>query len=211
MATENQKQDLARRLVEREIYYCVSYLISGLANIACEVSHRVWDGAFGGDNEEVYDWCRTIDWEEAAVAAINDAEYDQLAEWADEDGYVSDVLIEFGTSWSYVHDWMAAHPDRVSELEKALREYIIQQTPSWRDWCRTNDIDTDDYQSEVYEHWLISDWLAAKLRERGQLVFEFANMTIWGRGCTGQSICLDHVIQQIALELRGDELQEAAA
>ena len=54
---------------------------------------------------------------------------------------------------------------------------------------------------EVYEYWLISDWLAGKLKERDEIVFEFYGLTIWGRTTTGQAISMDYDIQEIAKKL----------
>ena len=57
----------------------------------------------------------------------------------------------------------------------------------------------------------MSDWLARKLRERGYLTGNLCGLTIWGRGCTGQAICLDRVIQEIACELWPEDLKEDAS
>lgn len=55
---------------------------------------------------------------------------------------------------------------------------------------------------EVFEHWIVSDWLADKLEARGEKVDrDFAGMTIWARTTTGQAIAMDYVIEQIAADL----------
>lgn len=60
----------------------------------------------------------------------------------------------------------------------------------------------DPYEWEVYEHWLISDWLADKLEAHGEKVDrDFAGLTIWARTTTGQAIALDSVIVAICDEL----------
>jgi hypothetical protein len=51
---------------------------------------------------------------------------------------------------------------------------------------------------EVFEHWIVSSWLAEKLKEHGQPVGELLGLTIWGRMTTGQSISIDSVIVEIA-------------
>jgi len=61
-----------------------------------------------------------------------------------------------------------------------------------------------DYD-EVYEHYSVSDWLARKLSDEGEITGEVAGLTVWGRCCTGQSMTLDSVIQEIACELWGNE------
>jgi hypothetical protein len=57
-------------------------------------------------------------------------------------------------------------------------------------------------ECEVFEHWIVSDWLADKLEARGEKVDrDFAGMTIWARTTTGQAISMDYVIEQIVADL----------
>lgn len=59
--------------------------------------------------------------------------------------------------------------------------------------CFTN----NQEMQEVYEWWVTSDWLVEKLKAKGQPILENAYGTWWGRCCSGQSIVLDYVIQDI--------------
>jgi hypothetical protein len=52
---------------------------------------------------------------------------------------------------------------------------------------------------EVFEWWLVSDFLCRKLNELGHPVIEDHN--IWGRCTTGQAILLDYAITQICAEM----------
>jgi len=52
---------------------------------------------------------------------------------------------------------------------------------------------------EIYEWWSVSEFLAEKLKEKGQPILEDFGYTIWGRTCTGQSIMLDEVISEICI------------
>ena len=71
---------------------------------------------------------------------------------------------------------------------------------TWRNICEMDEI--EPYEREVFEHWIVSDWLADKLEERGEKVDrDFAGMTIWARTTTGQAISMDYVIEQIAADL----------
>jgi hypothetical protein len=54
-------------------------------------------------------------------------------------------------------------------------------------------------QSEVMEWWALSGWLASKLEDRGEIVFD----GYWGRQSTGQAILLDGVICDIYDALHG--------
>ena len=50
---------------------------------------------------------------------------------------------------------------------------------------------------EALEHWLISEWLAKRLLEEGEMVIDFYGLTIWGRTTSGQAIYIDSVIEDI--------------
>lgn len=55
---------------------------------------------------------------------------------------------------------------------------------------------------EALEHWVVSEWLADKLEEEGEMVCrDFLGLTIWGRTTSGQSISMDYVIHKIAEKL----------
>lgn len=88
------------------------------------------------------------------------------------------------------------------EIEERVRDTVANQVTDWEKLCRDHDIDPDE--DEVYEHWIVSNWLANKLKERGHTVGEICGLTIWGRGCSGQAVALDRDIQQIALEIYRD-------
>jgi len=53
--------------------------------------------------------------------------------------------------------------------------------------------------AEIYEWWIVSGWLCDELSKRGECVVKGYN--IWGRQCTGQTILLDNVISDIALDM----------
>lgn len=54
---------------------------------------------------------------------------------------------------------------------------------------------------EVSEHWIVTEWLAEKLKQKGEVVEEYQGLTIWGRQATGQAIFLDGVIDEICNEM----------
>jgi hypothetical protein len=58
------------------------------------------------------------------------------------------------------------------------------------------DEDTEEYK-EIFEWWIVSDWMANKLEEKGESILKNDYGTWWGRSCTGQSIILDYVIERI--------------
>ena len=85
--------------------------------------------------------------------------------------------------------------------ESKIKEYHNVTTDEEVQELRDNGSDIN----EVYEHWLISDWLLDKLREQEEPILETDYAVWWGRTCSGQAICLDHVIQKIAYENSYDD------
>lgn len=114
--TNGDYQEKVRALVSREVFYCVSTLISELAKKA---------EAFPEYQEDIYNLC----WQPATEEEIKEGY---------EDG------------------------------------------------------------SEVFEHWIVSDWLADRLEKKGCVIArDFFGMTVWGRTTTGQAIFIDSVICDI--------------
>ena len=78
----------------------------------------------------------------------------------------------------------------------------VSDADTWQELCEKQDIELDDYTPEIYEHWIVSDWLADKLENHGHKVLkDFFGMTIWCRPTTGQAILLDGVISEICAEM----------
>lgn len=160
-------------LVTREVHYCVSSLVS---MIACGNGAGV--DLIGSDlatlSEQAAELCSPIeDWESAAM----DAGWHFTPS-----GYVND-------------DPDATGPD--AEAATTDNPWIAED---WQQLCV--DLDIDPYEREVFEHWIVSDWLADKLAERGEKVDkDFAGLTVWARTTTGQAIHADHVFDDILREM----------
>lgn len=86
-------QELGGRLVEREVIYGVSSLMSGAAKLVYECS--AFSDAFDTDEDEMRDLCVQDDWETPGDLFIReDADFDQLEEIADQFGDWNDLLEE---------------------------------------------------------------------------------------------------------------------
>lgn len=79
-------------------------------------------------------------------------------------------------------------------MEKVLSEnpVILFEFENYKE-----DKETGEYP-EVFEWWAVSDWLADRLKEEGEIVGEVLDFCVWGRQTTGQAIYMDPVIQRIA-------------
>jgi hypothetical protein len=147
----------AEDLVRREVFYCVSHLVSVLAN-----GTPFGQGDLNDTVEQARELCMPLyDYEEAAIQA----------------GFVQNAA----GMW----EDPSIGEDGVSDVEQL---------------CEMEGI--EPYEREVFEHWIVSDWLADKLAERGEKVDkDFAGMVVWARTTTGQGIASDSVIEQIADDL----------
>ena len=135
----------------------------------------------------------------AAIATLQDAYDRELAEVGEDDADRTDLDELEDTD---LETWATDHaaPEQVSAYEAALRDYVvthITDDDERRELCKRHNVDLHEYDREVYEHWAVDPWFGSHLQARGECVFEFGNLTIWGRCTTGQSISLDYVVQCI--------------
>ena len=88
--------------------------------------------------------------------------------------------------------------DRATLLEAYVAnidDETIDGIKDWRDTVRDN-----AEAAEVYEWWEVGDWLAERLENAGEVVLRNGYGDWWGRCCTGQSVTLDRVIQELGAE-----------
>ena len=304
MNIESKRQELACRLVDREIFYCVSSLVSTLSNLAQNASQTILRDECLSWEDDILPLMESINFEEAVRAHVLDDSNDvqtlenmveiesdwtefleqkvwpvlgkppkvpsmtadkvcvechvaiqsDSKDWADYCNYYgisderSDEVIECTVGHDSAHYCGEAHDDVFSKgqcdccgsplagerftyedpddmdvqdmddwlcddgkRDKAFRELVftqLEETSNMEELCRECDVDTDDFRDEVYEHWICSSWLAARLKERGYVVGELCGLTIYGRTCTGQSMSLDRNMQSLAIELWQEEWDE---
>lgn len=169
-------RERAERLVRNEVIYCVSHLVSELAKCVTECH------ALSEYEEDIYNLSEIVDYEEAAERKIDELDRDDLMD------FLRDRHVDFDEKTS------------TEELRRLATKEVRERGGADRNFCEKFDVEPD--RSEVYEHWIVSNWFADKLEAKGHPVArDFLGMTIWGRPTTGQSIAMDHVILTIAKEL----------
>jgi hypothetical protein len=159
----------AEDLVRREVHYCVSFLVSTLAQgQGTIILNRLADNPLGDVVDQAVELCYGLDdYEEAAIQE----------------------------GWTVENDMFVNHREETTAERASPLDAC-----GWEDLCREYDI--EPYQREVFEHWIVSDWLADRLAEKGEKVDkDFAGMTVWARTTTGQGIASDSVIEAIAADL----------
>jgi hypothetical protein len=167
----------AKTLVQREVFYCVSGLV---ATVASGYGH-LDDAARKNPNvrdlndmcEQALELARPIeDWEEAAT--------------------------QEGWQWDEGGPHFYRNRPGASPFEPYEYQHIANG--DWQELCEAEGI--EPYDREVFEHWIVSDWLADKLEAKGEKVDrDFAGLTVWARTTTGQAIYMDSVIEAITAEL----------
>ena len=222
MTIESKRQDLATRLVKNEVFYCVSSLVSTLSNLAQNASQTTLRDECLDWEEDILPLLEWVDYEEALRQYVmDDADLDDLESLVEECGYWDNLVDESGyTTYLSEFDptpekdeadefseWINAEQGRESKFREAVADFVLANGDA-EELCGQFDVCTDDFRGDIYEHWLVSDWLAWKLKGKGETVGELCGLTLWGRGTTGQSISLDRVIQNLAIELWQEEWDE---
>ncbi len=194
------------QFVEREVIYCASLLIGVLLTAASQHG-RLDDGT---DYDELLDLTEVRDYKEPAqdhIAQMNNAELKSaLSDRGVDDPRDQDVID------AVVHEMFGADADSSeaedffgmgqSELANLLEDHL-EEKDGWENFCNNNDL--EPHTSEVYEHWIVSRWLADKLKAKGEAVnTNICGLVIWGRTTTGQAISMDWVIGKIYEELVND-------
>lgn len=195
-------EQVCERVVRQNVHYCVSSLVSTVASGAGETI-STHDGELPKLCEQAQELCTSIsDYEEAARDHLrNGMDASELAEYCEE----NDI-----TACAVTGD---ASPEALKQFADAMRTAIAEHLEAgddnaWQSFC--DDARIDPYEREIFEHWIISDWLADKLEAFGERVErDFAGLTVWGRTTSGQAIAADYVIQQIAQAIlqRDNELR----
>lgn len=181
-AREQTRQQLAAFLWRREGGHCVSYLVSTLAQAQSS------NDALGSNNmqlgdlvEQAFELTSPVpDYEEPVRDHIYDLERHEITEIYDERSVEYDG----------------------SDVTKTLASKLVDEimADDAEEFCHANRL--DPYDREVYEHWIVSNWLANKLTAKGEKCDkDFAGLVVWARCTTGQSIACDGVMQEIACDL----------
>lgn len=168
-----ENQKIIGKLVHREVTVCISTLVYELSQKAYE---------FPDYSDDLYEAYRAPDYETSIQNWIDELDRDQLMETLGQSG----VLEDSGSP--------------LNKLQTALFAYIIDNEPL-EDFVAENGIEVE--YSDVFEHYVVSGWLAARLEAQGEKVIHnfFGFDSVWCRCTTGQAILLDGIIGQIAREM----------
>jgi len=187
---ERALDDAAGRIVADEVRYCVSALVYGLM--------RSTSGMTSEQMETL-----GIDYDDMTRLAYREPD---AVDYRDSD----ELMVRVGGKRVAAYDiesgddgfrWTELEPIILEDEPAEKGDWFETESEAWADLFETQNLDVPN-GGEVYEHWLVTSWLADKLRAKGETVVDdVAGLTIWGRATTGQMIRMDSVIREIARDL----------
>lgn len=174
------------QFVQRHIVHCVSYMVSELTR---QAEH------FPDWEDDLYSAHQVPDYETAVHYWIESAGGEDLAT----------VLNDWFTDDSLPDDWDVCewNDTQVRNMRKTIEKHVLDfDAGEYEDFVNEYDINVDDYQSDVYEHWVVSPFLARYLENHGEKIISVFDFDyIWCRTTTSQSIAIDYVITKIYDEI----------
>jgi hypothetical protein len=198
--TDKQVEERAQALLDHDVFCCQSALVDDLLKTLCETpmtdgNHDIIVGFAIDEIENLYpdpsDWtlkeCREY---------LDDCGHGRPDPdpWAmDRDALAEFYANETGDNLDDAFcspEWETA--DGQSFVADIIDQEDIDGLDDWRDAVR----DTDP--QEIFEWWLVSNWLAGELDALGCPVLRNDYGNWWGRTCTGQAILMDGTLQDVA-------------
>lgn len=212
IAHESSFQRVCDAYVRRHIGPCVSSLMYDVGQNLEECS-RIFDF----DYDEALGWFQVPDYESAVDYFIDNADLDDLETIADMVSSWSDVIGDIPTAIEVAPEdggWVieslglrGEDEDEVNQeaLEKSIKEIrskvkAMISNQSYQEISEHFNLEPD--YNEALEFWVLNEgYFMNELQARGEIVFEFCNLRIWGRTTSGQSIAIDYVTTQMVKSL----------
>ena len=168
-----ENQEIKGKFVQREVYTCFSYEMDSILKLSYEVKS---DLPTYDDIENMY--------------------------YFDDENVIYKIMENYSIEMlNYINDTY----ERKFSNKKGIENFINSlNEEELKELCEEFNIDISEEEStphEIYEWWIVSEFLYRKLKEKGYCVLEWGNNYYWGRCTTGQAILLDYVISKICEEM----------
>lgn len=175
-----EKQDWIERVINNEILACQSSLVERLfeENI---LNYDEVENIYINHSEEIGEL-------EEEINELEDRVMDLELEMEDLDNDLSEIDDDDEDYQSSLQEKM----DDAYQEYKSAKEKIEELKD------RMSDLECKESQpQEVYEWWLVTDWLGENLKELGEPILDSEYGTWWGRTCTGQAISIDYTMDAL--------------
>lgn len=182
---ETEFQRKCDEFVNREVYCNVSTM----AEYILKKSWEDTEAPFNNDDIENQMQSTEIEWDGEWITF---ADLEDLNEWKEEmlDSIEIDRETELDAIAIEVENEPDEDPDEINSGFDALIDQLEEK-------CKDAEYTLDEYK-EIFEYWVCSPWLIARLGEKNEAVIP--QEQIWCRCTTGQSISIDGVIRDIVKE-----------
>jgi len=157
---------------------------------------------FDFDYDEALGWFQVPDYETAVDYFIDNADLDDLETLVGiVDGEWQELLVEVCVDGYEDEEFGGLTQDQSDRLRAKVKAMIPDQ--GYQEIAEHFDLEPD--YNEALEHWVLNEgYFMNELEARGEIVFEFCNLRIWGRTTSGQSIAIDYVTTQMVKSLPED-------
>jgi hypothetical protein len=193
--TPPQKQDIAQEYISRNVMY----------NRGVEVFYILGNQDEDSDNVPFCD-DDMVNNEPKGNVEFNGYWHDLTEEERDEKlgfyGYLRDKACGLLIRWLDTIE----NPEGLdfSDKNQHIHNSLGENYERFDEICDTLEgMEFEDYP-EIYQ-WFLCPEVCYRLRDKGEVVL---NNEYWGRQCCGQSIILDHVIQEIAFDVLSVKIGE---
>jgi hypothetical protein len=182
-----KNQEIKGKFVQREVYTCFSYEMEAILRASSETSQYKKDYPLPAyeDIENLYSLER------------ENIIYNIMADF-------DNKIVEFLT-YSNDKNGLNRRCKSKNDFELLLNNCDDDE---FRQLCEDLGYDCEDEAKEIYEWWIVSSFLAKKLKAQNQAIIEWGNNFYWGRETTGQAILLDGVISRICSDMEILENQQ---
>jgi uncharacterized UPF0160 family protein len=217
-----QFEERCQRLVNNEVHYCLSSLAEecftkGIFEYE-DIENAFYYRLDLSDGEQYVSYDELPDLIVEYSNRKDDLEFEiedhksniataeeEMQEWIDKLESLKegrDACMENTEAWDeFVRD--IAEADReIAEYENIIAEYESEMAGPIADLANVEDDlylmeHAEEEPQEIFEWWIVSDWMANHLSSKGCPILRSDYITLWGRTTTGQAIYMDGVIQQI--------------
>lgn len=203
-------QRACSNFVQREVIYCVSSLIYELREVAERLDDYETYMTLTGGKPDYEEAARYFVAEEADISQLEEiaGQYGDWDEVKDSVGYGAYVSTceENNDDADDFDDWLDAQDKchkKIDSFTKAVRDEVwqlVDEQGGDYEWV-CNEFDLEPEYGEIYEHWIVTTYLARLLQQHGHIVEDYLGLTVWGRPTTGQAISMDGVIREIVRDL----------
>lgn len=193
MLVNEMNREISRKFVNAHIFSKVDFFMDNIIKM-------VYDGYDIGVDDNMF-----YNYESITISDIlnNPNNNKVLKEPSDLEEYINNVEQQIEINEFEIEDLEEKIETVINEIHLSSLEKELDNLKAWNNKLTEFIKEYEDYEFEdatIYEYWTINPYLYNKLKDIGEVVFDFPGCYVWGRQANGQAILLDGAIMEMALE-----------